>query len=111
MASSSRPATNNVITVAAGLFQRLALFLGEPTQHPVCQIIVGMGLFPHAQLHPGKIVPAQQIDDILEPVVTAGTALAADAQPSRCQGDVITDHQQFFHRDLVELHGIPHRFT
>ena len=97
--------------MGTGLVQGDGVLLRKTAEHPGSQVVVRMGFLPDAELDPGEIVPAQQIDDALEPVVASGAALAADSQPPGVEGDVVNEHQQPLHRDLVVFQRIPHALT
>lgn len=55
----------------------------------VRQVLVGVCLSAHTDLHPGKVLTAQLGDDGLDAVVTACAAFGADAEPSGGQGNII----------------------
>ena len=75
--------------MADGVLHGFVLLRGEFPQHPGRQIVVRVGLFPHPQLYPGKLLAAGAFDDTAHPVVSPVSAFAADAKLSRFQGNVV----------------------
>ena len=69
----------------------LLLLLGrEARQHPVRQIVIRVGLLPHADTDAGEILRAQFGDQRLGAVVAAGRAVGPDAELAHRQGHKIT---------------------
>ena len=89
--------------------QRLLILCGEGGQHPVRQIILRRGLGSHTDLHPGKVLAAQFLNDGLDAVVPAGRAVGPDPQPPRLQRDVVKHHNDVLGRDLEERGQLQNR--
>ena len=70
----------------------------------VGQILVGMGLAAHTDLHPGEGLGTHLRDDGLDAVVSAGGAVGTDPQPSGNQGDVVEQDDDPLGRN-IEISG------
>ena len=76
----------------------------EAGQYPVRQLEIGMGLGTHADFYPGEFLGANFLDNGLDTVVTAGTAVGTDTETSRFQRDVIKHNDDPLRRD-IEVSG------
>ncbi len=92
--------------VVQGGVQGFAVRRGEGGEDPVGQVVVGMGLLAHADLHPGELVRAGEINDVLHAVVAAVAALAADPQPPGIQVDVVEEDQGALRGQVIKRHGL-----
>ena len=52
----------------------LFVLSNELAQHPVGHIVIGVGLLAHPHPQAGKLVGAQVLDDVFQPVVPPGGA-------------------------------------
>ena len=68
------------------------------------QILLRMGLGTHADLYSGECLTAHFLNDGLDAVVTAGTAVSTDAQTTGCQGDIVKEDDDLLGRN-VEVGG------
>lgn len=82
----------------------LALGLADdPVDHLVIRVIG----HPHTHLDAGKDIGAQVLNDVLQPVVTAGGAAFADTQLAHRQGHVVGDDQHMVGGYLVNRAASP----
>ena len=70
----------SVQRAAESLVHHLFLGGGKVADDPIHHLVLGMSGSAHAHLHPGELVGAQVGNDVLDAVVSAGAAAAADAQ-------------------------------
>ena len=56
------------------------------------QILLGMGFAAHTDLHPGKGLGADFLDDGLDAVMPPGGAVRPDTKSARCQGNIVKQH-------------------
>jgi len=90
--------------------QRFA-FLGRPFAQHVVDLMAAREVAAHAEPHPCEILAAQQLGDVLQPVVAAGASPLPDAQRPERQGDVVRDDQQVFARNLLGVEPVAHRLA
>ena len=87
------------------------VLLRKMAQHPVGQIVVGPGLFPHPDPNPGELVGAQPGDDAFQAVVAAGRAGGTNPQLAGGLGDVVAENDDMVGRNLEKSgqgrNGIP----
>ena len=86
----------------------LALGLADD---PVDHLVVRVVGHPHTHLDAGKDIGAQVLNDVLQPVVTAGGAAFADTQLAHRQGHVVGDDQHMVGGYLVKPRGLAHGLT
>ena len=88
--------------VFQGYAQRLFVLCREGGQHPVRQIVFRVGLGAHTDLHPGKVLTAQLLNDGLDAVVPPGGAICPHPQPPRLQRNVVKHDDDILRRDFEE---------
>ena len=70
-----------------------------------------MRLFADADLDARELVGAAEIDNVLQPLLTAVRAFAADADHADVEGDVIRQYNNLLGRNFVEIHRLGDRLT
>ena len=70
----------------------------------VGQVCGRVRLSADADPDPGKLVVSQVLNDILQPVVTAGRAALAYAQLAQLHGNIVADNNDVIQRYLIEIH-------
>ena len=70
-----------------------------------------MGLLPHTHLDPGKLIGAQVLDDIFQPVVSPRRAAPPDTQFAHRKGHVVGEHQNMVGRNFIKVRRRTHRLS
>ena len=73
---------------------------GECRQHPIRQIVIGMGFGTHTDLHPGEVLASNTGNDGLDSVVSAGAAFSPDAEPAGLQGNIVKHDDDILGRNV-----------
>ena len=91
--------------------QRFGLLARGLADDPVDHLVVGMLGHANAHLDAGKRIGAQVLNDVLQPVVTAGGAAFANAQLACRQRNIVGDHHHMVRRHLIKPRRFAHRLA